>query len=244
MREFWKSWKRKTKREEAGIKTLKKGLKLLRKNIPKKEIISIYVKGSFVRREMNKRSDVDTFTVLKSSKGLNKLRQLEKKYRDAFKPQIQFSGYSMWEIKNNKRVASGKKARASPSRAIEHLEHYKLVYGKPLKKEELTSSTDKERLKGMVGAFNRIFIPGYNEGKIGFAEIIKQVFWITENEQKVIGKNPPHSFKKLSRSIKDKNHIIHDALKYRKKKTKDKRKRAAFIKKLKKYLEKVEKLVK
>ena len=242
MKEFWKDWKRKTKLEEQAIKTLKAGKKIILKNIPKEQIVAIYAKGSFIRREMNRKSDVDTVTILKESKYLKKLRKLEKKYRDAYKPQIQFSGYSLWELKHNKRVELGKKLRASPSRMIRHLDHYNLIYGKQLRKKDfMKEGFEKGHIKGMVGAFNNIFLPGFEEKKFGFAEIVKQVFWLVENEQRDLGKNPPHSFKKLAKSIKDKNHIIHDTLKYRKKKTKDKKLRRAYINKLKRYLKKLEK---
>ena len=59
MRYFWDSWKRKTKQEERAIAALKKVKKLIIENL-KDEIIAIYVKGSFIRREMNAKSDVDT----------------------------------------------------------------------------------------------------------------------------------------------------------------------------------------
>tara|TARA_Y100000310_G_C20622970_1_gene784330 strand:- start:34 stop:828 length:795 start_codon:yes stop_codon:yes gene_type:complete len=241
--EFWKDWKRKSKLEIEGIKSLKAAKKIILENIPREEIIAIYVKGSFVRREMNKESDVDTFTILRQSKFLKKLKRLEEKYRDVYNPKIQFSGYSLWELKHNKRTNSGKKLRASPSRAVRHLEHYKIIYGKTMKKDGLNQGPAKGHLRGMVFAFRNIFLPGYNAKKFGFSEIVKQVFWLVENEEMWKGKNPPHSWKNLARSIKDKSHIVHDALKFRLHPSKDKKERARFIKKLNRYLLKLERLV-
>src|SRR3989344_1048356 len=218
--EFWKNWKRKTKLEKAAIKSVKAAQGLILKNIPKKQIVSIYAKGSFVRREMNKNSDVDTVTIVKESKLLKKLMKLEEEYRNKYKPQIQFSGYSLWELKHNKRVASGKKLKANPSRAIQHLDNYRLFYGKKLKKENFYQDSPETHLRRIIFVFRNIFIPGYKEKKFGFSEIAKQVFWLVENEQTYLGKNPPHSWKKLAKTIKDKNHIIHDTLKYRLKPTK------------------------
>lgn len=242
--EFWKDWKRKTKLEESTIKSIKIARKIILSEIPKEQIVAIYAKGSFVRREMNKKSDVDTVTILKESKYLKKLKKLEEQYRDAYEPQIQFSGYSLWELKNNKRTNSGKKLRASPSRTVQHLEHYKLLYGKQLRKEDFHQGPPKGHLRGMLYAFKEIFLPRYYEKKFGFSELAKQVFWLVENEQIWRGKNPPHHWRKLAKSIKDENHIIYDALRYRLKTTKDKKERAKFIKKLKKYLSELEKLVK
>lgn len=242
-KEFWRDWKRKTKLEKAAIKSLKSGKKIILKNIPKDQIIAIYVKGSFVRREMNKKSDVDTFTILRTSKYLPKLIKLEERYRKEFKPSIQFTGYSILELKSGKRSKSGKKMRASPGRAVKHLKHYKHLYGTLLNPEEFPTKTDKKDLENLIRVFKNLFLPLYKKKKFGFSEISKQVFWLVENEQKFRGKNPPHNWKKLTRSIKDKNHIIHNTLRFRLKPTKDKRTRLKYIQKLEKYLKKLEKLI-
>lgn len=242
--EFWKDWKRKTKLEESAIKSIKIARKLILAELPKEQIVAIYAKGSFVRREMNQKSDVDTTTIVKESRYLKSLKVVEEKYLHKYKPQIQFSGYSLWELKHNKRVLSGKKLRASPSRMVQHLKHYRLLYGKQLRKEEFHQGPPKGHLRGMVFAFKNIFLPGYKEKKFGFSEVAKQVFWLVENEQIWKGKNPPYHWKRLAKSIKDKNHIIHDALRLRLKPTKDKAERKEFIRKLKAYLSELEKLVK
>lgn len=89
--------------------------KLILDNVPSEQIVSIYVKGSFVRREMNEKSDVDTVTIVKNSKYLTKFKDLEKKYRFQFDPIIQCSPYSLWELKNNKCAKTRKVTRASSS---------------------------------------------------------------------------------------------------------------------------------
>ena len=63
MREFWKSWKKVNELEKAAIKSVKIAEKIIFKTLPKKKIISIYVGGSFVRRDMDKWSDVDLWTI-------------------------------------------------------------------------------------------------------------------------------------------------------------------------------------
>ncbi len=242
--EFWKEWKRKTKLEEAAIKSLKSAKKIILKNISKKEIVSIYAKGSFVRREMNKKSDIDTVTILKTSKFLPKLKKLDEKYKDKFKPEIQIVGYSLWELRTGKRTKWRSKNTASSGRFVKHLNGYKVIYGKPLKPEQFFTRSDKEDLKRMIGAFRELFFPSYKKKEFSFSEITKQVFWLVENEQKLRGKNPPHHWRKLANSIKDKNHVIHDAFRFRLKPTKDKKERGKFIGKLKKYLNRLEDLIK
>jgi len=239
-KEFWKDWKKVTEIEKNAIKSLLEGKKIILENIPKEEIVSIYVKGSFIRREMNKHSDVDTVTILKNSKYLKKLQKLKKNYREKFKPKLEFAGYSLWELKTNRRAGAGKKDRAAPSRMLKHLPHYKLIYGKELDTDKYFKGDDLKIISSTTKFFKTRFVPDYENKKLGFSEISKQVFWLVDNEQRALGKNPPHNWKELTKSIKDKNHIIHDTLKLRLHPTKDKKERAKYISKLKKYLNRLE----
>ena len=75
-KEFWKSWKNKSKLEINAIDSIKKAKNLLLANIPKKQITAIYIKGSFVRRELTKNSDVDIVPIVKDSRYLNKILKL------------------------------------------------------------------------------------------------------------------------------------------------------------------------
>lgn len=243
-KEFWKDWKRKTKLEEAGIKSLKWAKKIILDNIPKSKIIAIYVGGSFVRREMTKKSDVDTWTIITDNKLLKKFDELAEKYRYSCKPPISLSALSLWELEKDKRYLRPTKPRASPSRFIKKIHNYKLIYGKPLKPKKYPIRTDVEDLKDLIGAFHKTFLPLYEQRKFGFAQLLNQVFWLADLEQRVKGKTPPHSWKELAKSIKDKRHIIHEALRFRVKGIKDKKKRARFIILLKKYLNKLEKELK
>tara|TARA_Y100000031_G_scaffold146200_1_gene179717 strand:- start:209 stop:493 length:285 start_codon:yes stop_codon:yes gene_type:complete len=88
-----------------------------------------------------------------------------------------------------------------------------------------------------------LFLPNYKKKKMKFSEVVKQVFWLVEFEQRSLGKTVPHSWGLLTKSIKNKNHIIHDTLKYRLKPTKDKKLRSQYLKKLKKYLRDLDKEV-
>ena len=164
--EFWKNWKRKTKLEINAIKSLKAAEKIILENIPKDKIIAIYVGGSFIRREMNKRSDVDTYTVVNDNQLLKKFENLEKKYHEVYKPKISLRAFSIWELKKNNRHLSSSKPRASPSRFIKKIKEYKLIYGELLNQEDYASRSDKEDLEKQISAFQRLFIPLYEKGKM------------------------------------------------------------------------------
>jgi predicted nucleotidyltransferase len=237
---FYDKWKNKSELEKEDTKSILAAKGILLKDIPKEDIIAIYVKGSFIRREMNKKSDVDTLTILKYSKHLKTLEKLKNKYRKSYEPNLEFAGYSLWELKTNKKSKFGKQDRAAPSRAVQHLEHYGLIYGKSIKKEDFFQGSDEKRFFSMVKTFRSLFLPNYEKGKIGFSDIIKQVFWLVENEQKFLGKNPPHSWRGLNNSIKERNHIIHDTMYLRENSTKDRKIRDKYLLKLDNYLKRWE----
>ena len=239
-KEFYKDWKKLTKQEEEAVKALKKGKKIVLENIPKQEIIAIYAKGSFIRREMKKGSDVDLFVVLKTKKYTKKLNKLSKEAKNNSEPKINIgSGYTLWELQRGKKLKQ-RENKPNPPRIVKHLPHYKLLYGRDVTKLKLFHKDDKLLLKGLIKTFQGYFLPGYKKKEISFSELVKQVFWLVDFEQRALGKNPLHSWKKLKRLIKDEKHIIHDTYRYRQNKPKDKQLREKYIRNLKRYLDKLE----
>jgi len=241
-KEFWRDWKRKTKLEEAAIKSLKIGKKLILQEIPNSKIHSIYVKGSFVRREMNNKSDVDIVVIVNDNKYIKDIKDLYEKTKGKHKPDMGIGAHSLWELKNNKRFGKSKKLRASPYTFIRQIERYKLIFGKKLNPITYSKKVDDKRyLENRIKTFRNLFIPLYGEKKIGFLDLIKQVFWLVESEERAKSRNPPHNWKKLAKSIKNKNHIVQDSLRLRLKPTKDKKIRERYLRKLEKHLDKLEK---
>lgn len=230
----WDEWKKKTKQEKEAEKSLALAKKIILKNIPNKEIVSIYVGGSFLRREMNEKSDVDLWVIVKDTKLLERIRKLGEEHRHDREPFLGISGYSIEELKIGEQLDG--KLRPNPSRFLKRLDTMVLIYGKALNPKNFKMRADKGELNKLIKAFNNIFLPLYYKGELGFSYIIKQVFWLVELEQKVEGKKWEHSFKGMAELIKNKNHIIHDALKFRSEKIKDKKRREKFITKLKRYL--------
>ena len=222
-KKFWKDWQKITKLEETAIESIKKAKKILLQLVPKDRIMAIYVKGSFVRREMVKKSDVDIVLIVKDLKTKKEIQRLDKERGTFYRPS-ELLPKTVQELK-------------SPNPFIDRLNSYKLIYGKSLKTSEFPFRNKKERLKGLIKAFNNEFLPNYEKGTFGFSELVKQVFWLTDLEEQINGKKVAVSWKELTNSIRFKNHIIHDALKFRLHPTKDKIKRRIFIVKLRKHLE-------
>ncbi len=236
--EFWSEWKNITLIEKKAIQAVRVAKKIILETVPKEEIISIYVRGSMIRREMNEKSDVDTNTILKTEKYLDKIKKLDKEIGKSHNPVIGFSAYSINELKTGV-YASKEEGRASTSRFVKHLEHYKLVYGEELDSKNFFLRSDKEHLSGMIKNVRKI-IELYKNGKIGFSDLLKQVFWLAENEQRCLGKNPPYNWHELERSINNKNHIIHEAIKLRDNPTKDPEVRNGFVERIGIYIDEIE----
>ncbi|MFA5176197.1 MAG: nucleotidyltransferase domain-containing protein [Candidatus Nanoarchaeia archaeon] len=239
--EFWKNWKNKTEREKRAIYSIKKAEQVLFENIPKNKIYAIYIKGSFVRREMNEKSDVDIIPITYDNKTLEKIKKLEETIGQLYKPS-ELLPHSLKEFEAGKRYLKYKTPKGGVDMTLRDLYRYKLIYGKPIDIQKYPMRTDLQFLIGQINAFKDIFIPNFKEKKMGFSELVKQTTFLVEKEQRIRGIEPPESWKELAKSIKNKNHIIHDVLKLRLNPTKDNKKREKFLRKLNKYIFELEKL--
>ena len=235
--------------EEKAIKAIEKARGLIINSVPKNSLVAIYIKGSFARREHRwvqassesvlKGSDVDIVPIVAENKfekaifGVNNLE---------IHPCIVVP-LSLWELENNKLYTKNNRPRAKPDEFVKRLGKYKLIYGKSLETANFNVRTDREALKDKIKTFKKSYISLYEKGKYPFSALAKEVFWLVEYEQSVRGIKPEHSFKGISESAKDPNHIIHDAYKLRESHTEDKKEKEKFIKKLKKHLDCLENLV-
>lgn len=236
---FWKDWKNKTKIEINAIKSIQEAQKVLFKEILKERIVAIYVKGSFVRREMNTKSDVDIIPIVKDNQSLKKIQALEQTRGYLYKP-AELLPHSLKEFEQGKRYLKYKQPKGNVDGTLRELHRYKLIYGKPIDITYYKIRSDVDFLKDHTIAFRKIFIPLYNAGKFGFSELMKQVFFLTEKEERVKGKESPETWQSLVKSIKHKDHIVNEAYKYRMDPTKDPRIRRKLLRKLEKHLSKIE----
>lgn len=230
--DFWASWKNKTQIEKQAIKVILLVRKLIANSIPKRELVAIYIKGSFVRREMKKGSDVDIVPIVTENKYEAKVFAVNcaKIYPAIVVP------LSLWELRNNKLYTKGNLPRARPDRFIKKIYNYKLIYGKQLDISKFRVRSDEAALRALIKTFTKSFIPLYKKGKFGFSSLVKEVFWLIDAEQEFKGNCLPHSFKGMDDTIKDPSHIVHVCYKLRLKPTKNKNNRQKFVKKLEKYV--------
>lgn len=225
-------------KEKADI-SLMKAKETILKTIPNEEIMSIYVKGSYVQDELQADSDVDVVVVLKSDEYIPAVYELTEKFGDTTEPPFQIVAYTLEELQTGKWSLNRTKNPTTISAFVKHLDQLPLLYGsKP--EGPLFTRTDIKDLTALMSAFEKSFLPDFEKGTFKFNEIVKQVMWLTEREQRARGMVPDYSWQKLANSIKDKNHIIHLALKLRKQKEVSKEEQDIFMEKLKNYLEVLE----
>ena len=223
-------------KERADI-SIQKAREIILEHIPNDEIISIYVKGSYIQGELNSESDVDIVVVLRTDKYLPAVYELTDKFGNTTYPPISVSGYTMGELTTGEKAANRPKSKTPVSAFVKHMDFFPLIYGsKP--EGKLFTRTDVKDLTAFMSNFKKSFLPDYETGKFHLASLVKSVIWLVEKEERAKGKNPEYSWKKLDESIKDPEHIIHMAFEFRKREgeiTEEERK--VFIDKLLKYLD-------
>lgn len=236
--DFWDAWKNKTTIERKAIRSVKIARDLIIKSIPKEELVSIYIKGSFARREMKENSDIDIVPIVTENKYEGNVFSVNS---SKISPAI-IVPLSLWELKNNRLFTKSNHKpdlRAKPDRLLTHIKECKLIYGKPLNPKNFPVRSNKKALKDEIKIILNGYIPAYNNRRIMFSPLLKEVFWLVELEQKSKGENPKHSFEEIASSIKEKDHIIHQAIKFRREKLKGKKAEKKFINELISHLKKL-----
>ncbi len=225
-------------KQRANI-SIEKAKELILKSIPKNEIFSIYLKGSFVQDEMLSDSDVDVVVILKSEEYLPLVYSLTEEYGNSVNPPFQIVAYTMQELETGEKASNRTKNTTAVSRFNKHLDSLPLIYGtRPDGK--LFMRTDEKDLAINIQNFRTMYIPDYKGGNFGFKQLVKQVFWLVEAEQRLKGLKPGYSWQKLVDAANNTNHIIHLALKYRKQDEILKEEEDDFIDMLERYLNDLE----
>tara|TARA_Y100000310_G_C20673945_1_gene811794 strand:- start:1066 stop:1812 length:747 start_codon:yes stop_codon:yes gene_type:complete len=233
---FIKTWKSLTQIEEKAIISLKLGLKIIFDNIPKKNIVAIYLKGSFLRREMNNKSDVDVSIIVNDNKFLETLQKLQLRYSKTMKPNFEFTGYSIEELKTGKLSPLGKKTRTGTARFVRLVPTLKLIYGGHLDLKSFYTKKDLELLKSLIKTFNNVFLPNYEKKEISFQGLLKQTLWLFELETSI--KKEKFKFKSWKKLLEhyDQKDLIYEVLILRESNIKNQKTQDQFILKLKRYL--------
>ena len=169
--------------------SLEKAKEVILQHIPKEEILSIYVKGSYVQNELQPESDVDVVVILKDEKYLPEIYELTNKFGKDIVPNFQIVAYTLKELQTGEKASNRIKNTTPVSLFVKHMSQLPLLYGsKP--DGQLFTRTDKKDLTSHISVFNNRFFPDFYNGKFKFNELVKQVLWLTEREQRTLGNTP------------------------------------------------------
>jgi len=219
--------------------SLQKAKEIILRNIPIDEVSAIYVKGSYVQDELTPASDVDVVVILKSEKYLLDVYKLTEDFGNSVNPPFQAVAYTLGELQTGKWITNRIKKGVPVSVFVKRMDQLPIIYGLKPKGKFFTRSDEKE-LSVNISVFRKNYLPGFENGTFKFDELVKATLWLVEREQRALGRKPDYSWQKLSDLIKNKNHIVHDALKLRRQNDISQQEQDDFLKKLNDYLDYLE----
>src|SRR3989344_4327131 len=207
--DFWKSWKDITSTERKAIEKIVLARQLIIQSLPIEQLVAIYVKGSFVRREMRPESDIDIVPiVVKTSFEGNAFGANIPKIKPAVVVPL-----SLEEFKANRLLTPSRFSpdlRAEPDLFLMELSYYGLIYGKPLNPRAFPVRGHKQIVTDEISKIRNGYIKAYETGRHSIPPI-KEVFWLVEFYQRSKGINVDHSFRGILASVNDDGHLLHQA---------------------------------
>lgn len=219
--------------------SLEKAKAVILQNIPAEEIIAIYVKGSYAQGELQPDSDVDVVVILKTEEYLPQVYTLDADISNPKEIPFAIVAYTLNELQTGEPATNRPKRTSPVSVFVKQLDHLPLIYGaRP--EGNLFTRTDKKDLTAHLGAFRSTFLPDYSVGKFSIKELVKQVLWLADREQRVLGNATGYSWQALADNVTEKKHILHLALRLRRQSEITTAEATAFVQKLQEYLEGLE----
>ena len=232
--DFWTSWSNINPTEQKAINATIKARKLVVQSVPAETLVAVYIKGSFPRREMNSRSDVDMVPIVTKTKfegsifGVNRLE---------ISP-VMVVPLSIEEFRTNSLATKSDQSfdlRAKPDRFLRTIDRYQLIYGTPLDPSGYPIRSDLEAYHDDVDIIKNGYLPLFLKGEISFGPLLKKFFWMTEMELAGQGIVVPHTFTGIAGGA-NKSHLIQEALRLRQQDKISRAEELEFVKKLQAWL--------
>lgn len=234
---FWNSWKKKSVTEKRYIDALQRSLKWLKEQPFAKDILAVYVKGSFAYRELNDKSDIDLVPIMKDEKSLNLLREIRNRNKDILKP-VDILPFALGELEQNKYFKEplpGTKGK--PDQFTLLLSEHKIVYGKPLNSKGWKVRSDQKIYEALRDVIRDTQLPMYERRDFAFSQLIKQVMHLIWWEERLQGKKILSSWNAMNKSLPE-HKLLQQTIRFRLHPTKDNKMREKYITQVKEYLEK------
>lgn len=160
-------------------------------------VYAIYLKGSYLMKEMLPKSDIDLVVIFKenSRNAFNKI-----KGHEAVGP-VSISGFSLEELRTGEKISSNQ----SPKTFMYFVKYYKLIQGNSILEKGFPVKEPKEVYEDHKDFLIKEFIPNL-EKKYSMSELLKQVLGLSFNELSMQGKPAKYSYKNINDSL-PLNHI-------------------------------------
>jgi hypothetical protein len=232
--DFWDKWPNITAIEKRAITATTKARSKVISSTPSGELVAIYIKGSFIRREMNDQSDVDMVPIVKHTAAEGKVFSVND---DDIYP-VMVVPLSIEELKRNELMTKSGQSidlRAKPDRFLRMINECRLIFGEPLAPSDYPIRSDLQSYRDEVEIIKNGYIPLFLDGQIDFSPLLKEFFWMTEMELAVQGIKTPHTFTGIATGA-PKDHLIHEALRLRQNDHLNKATEKTFVNKLLEYI--------
>ena len=231
---FWDSWVDITDIERRAIVATIRARDLVIKSVPKEVLVAIYIKGSFVRREMNEQSDVDMVPIVTQTKWESKVFEvngLEVKPVMVVPLSLEEFAANHLETKSEESID----LRVGPDKFLRMIDKYKLVYGKPLNPDDFPIRTDEEMYFDYKKIIVEGYIPLFLKGEIDFSPLLKEFFWMMEMRMASLEIKVPHTFVGIAKGAKN-DPLVREALRLRQKNLVDRDEQLQFVNRLREWV--------
>lgn len=183
---FWQDWNI-NEIESRAISATEKAISFLFDNVAREDLRAIYIKGSFVRRELLPKSDVDIVPITKENSIVTKIRELQETFGQQYAP-AELRPLSIQELKTGKRING---EPGNPIDLLERRDKIELVWGEDLKDEEFPLRSLEKRLRSYEAAFSDQFFSNYEKGVFSEKQLAKATFWLIDIRMRAQGITPP-----------------------------------------------------
>ncbi len=232
--DFWDIWTDITPIEKKAIEVTIRARDKVISSVPKEELIAIYVKGSFVRREMNEGSDVDMVPIVLHTSFEGRAFGVNDNDIDP----VMVVPLSIEEFESNELATKSDLSidlRAKPDRFLRMLDESRIIFGQKIEPGNYPIRSDAEAYKDEIEIILNGYVPQFLEGKIDFSPLLKEFFWMTEMELASKGVSVPHTFLGIAEASPA-SHLIHEALRLRESGKLDRESGVRFVQKLQEFL--------
>ena len=149
---FWRFWIRKTEQERSFIIATIGYTEELLKRVNEQNLISIYIHGSFPRRDLRRGSDIDYVVITDDNVDLAKLKDLGKYFSNEYKRKldvdINLNFYTITELRTGTFQHNNSFGRRLPPwKFIDHLSSSQIFYGQKLHENDFYQKKPDEKLK-------------------------------------------------------------------------------------------------